>query len=162
MNISVTNELLVFFSSFIGGVLMGIIFDFFRIIRKIKKHGDILTAIEDILFWIISSVLVFFIVLYFNSGEIRWYIFVALVIGSVLYYLTISSFLRKIVLWIISFLIKIIKFLIKSITFPFIFILKPLKKPILILFKKIKLTSRRICFKIKSDCSVFKKNLKRI
>ncbi|MDR0979226.1 MAG: spore cortex biosynthesis protein YabQ [Lachnospiraceae bacterium] len=70
------NQLYLFFIFVLTGLLIGILFDVFRILRKSFKTPDGITYIEDVLFWIISGILVLFTVLKFNNGEFRNYIFI--------------------------------------------------------------------------------------
>lgn len=40
----------------INGVIIGLLFDFFRILRKSFNTKDFVTYIEDILFWILTRI----------------------------------------------------------------------------------------------------------
>ena len=60
------------------GVLISIIFDIFRIFRKLFKTSDIITNIEDIIFWIITSTIFLIAIFYFNNGEFRGFIFIGI------------------------------------------------------------------------------------
>ena len=40
-----------------NGVIIGILFDFFRILRKSFKTPDFVTYIEDVIFWILTGLL---------------------------------------------------------------------------------------------------------
>ena len=51
------------------GILIGLIFDFFRILRRSFKTNTIITALEDILFWLISGFILLFAVFILNNGE---------------------------------------------------------------------------------------------
>lgn len=121
-------QLYSFFIFTILGLLIGIIFDIFRILRKTFKTTDILTYIEDILFWFITGILTLAFIFKFNNGELRFYIFIGISIGSIIYMLFISNFFIKINILIFNiiktFIYKIIHFL----TIPFIFIFSLLKK----------------------------------
>ena len=48
----VTNQAYLFFIFTMNGILIGLLFDFFRISRKVFKTNDVMTYIEDVLFWI--------------------------------------------------------------------------------------------------------------
>ena len=99
----------------ITGILIGIIFDIFRVIRKTFKTPDFITYIEDLIFWMITGVLLLFTILKFNNGEIRSYIFVGLGVGIIIYLLAISKLFIKVNVIIISFFKKIISFIFKYI-----------------------------------------------
>ena len=57
----VTNQAYLFLIFIINGIIIGVLFDFFRILRKTIKTKDAITYIQDILFWILQ-VLSFYIV----------------------------------------------------------------------------------------------------
>lgn len=109
----------------ICGIAIGIFFDIFRILRRAFKTPNIITYIEDIIFWIFSGVFFLFILFKFNNGQIRSYVVIGLLIGILLYMLTISKYFIKVSVTIINFVKKIITYPIKLIFNIFKKILKP-------------------------------------
>lgn len=89
MNIFSQEQIFIFF--LIIGIIIGIIFDIFRVIRKSFKHYDLVTLIEDIIFTIISGTLVIYSIIKLNGGEIRFYLFLGISFGILIYSLTISN-----------------------------------------------------------------------
>ena len=81
---------IVFIFFFIIGWIVGIIYDFFRILRKNIKTSNTVTLIEDIIFIIICLVLILFGIIKLNNGIIRFYLFIGLFFGILIYFLTIS------------------------------------------------------------------------
>lgn len=81
----------IFILFFVIGLIISIIFDFFRAIRKNFKSSDFVTLIEDIVFLGITSFLIIFSIIKINGGEVRFYIFLAIFFGILLYSLTISN-----------------------------------------------------------------------
>ena len=117
-------EQLYIFSMFtINGLIIGAIFDLFRGIRKTFKCNNIITYIQDILFWILSGILIIIFMYLYTDGCIRSFIFVGLSIGIIFYLLTVSKYVFKIYV----FLLKNIKYLLYWIFFPFRFVYKLLK-----------------------------------
>ena len=55
MSAYMTGELLLFARAFWNGALLLLIYDVIRILRGVVSHGKILTAAEDLLFWIFSA-----------------------------------------------------------------------------------------------------------
>ena len=53
----VTNQAYLFCIFIINGIIIGILFDFFRILRKTFKTSDLITYIEDSLFWILTGII---------------------------------------------------------------------------------------------------------
>ena len=85
-----------FFIFIILGMLVAFIFDFFRALRKTFKTNDVITYIEDILFWIISGFLIMSSIFKFNDGEIRFYLFVGLLLGIFIYIILLTKLINKI------------------------------------------------------------------
>ena len=51
----IINQAYIFAVFMINGIIIGILFDIFRILRKTIKTNDIFTYIEDIIFWIMTG-----------------------------------------------------------------------------------------------------------
>lgn len=81
----------VFIFFFIIGIMIGIIFDIFRVVRKSFKTADVITFFEDLIFIIISGVLIIFGIIKINGGEVRFYLFLGIFFGILIYLLTISN-----------------------------------------------------------------------
>ena len=89
------NQLYTLFVFILSGAVIGILFDLFRILRKSFKTPDIITYIEDILFWILTGLFLLYIIFKYSFGQLRIYMFVSLIIGIVIYFLTISKYFIK-------------------------------------------------------------------
>ncbi len=68
----------VFIFFFIIGIIIGIIFDIFKVLRKSFKTPDIITFIEDLIFIVLSGILLIFGILKLNGGEIRFFLFLGI------------------------------------------------------------------------------------
>ena len=55
----------------LNGLIIGLLFDFFRILRKAIKTPDFMTYIEDTLFWILTGFLILYSIFTYNDGQIR-------------------------------------------------------------------------------------------
>ena len=117
------------------GIVIGVLFDIFRIIRRSFKTPDFLTYIEDILFWLMAGIILLFTIFTFNNGEIRLYIFVSLLFGLTIYLLTLSKFFIKINVKIIEIIKKIVCYPIKLI---YNFIKRFIFRPIIFVFNNIR------------------------
>ena len=90
------NEFNVFLSFVLIGLIIGFLFDFFRILRRSYKTPDAVTIIEDIIFWITSGILILLGIFVLNEGKIRAYLFLGLIAGIFLYIAVISKYVMKI------------------------------------------------------------------
>ena len=100
-------ELYTFFLFILTGMSIGILFDFFRIIRKNFKTKDFITYIHDFLFWIFAGVILLYSIFTFNNGELRGYIIIGILIGTLIHILIFSKLLMEISSKIIEILKKI-------------------------------------------------------
>lgn len=117
------NQAYLFLIFSITGVIIGFLFDFFRILRRSIKTINIVTYIEDILFWVLAGLLILYNIWFFNNGEIRIFMFFGIVIGVLIYMLTLSNIL-------IGIFTKFLQILFKFLKIPFKVILEFLKKRI--------------------------------
>ena len=105
----INNQGQLFLVFIINGIIIGIFFDLFRILRKSFKTSNFITYIEDFLFWILTGFSILFTLFKFNNGEIRLYMFLAIVIGILIYMIIFSSYIIKVNVSIIIIIKKIIK-----------------------------------------------------
>ena len=148
------NQLSTLLYFILTGVIIGILFDIFRILRKSFKTSDIITYIHDFLFCILTGVILLFSIFTFNNGELRGYIFIGIIFGIIIYLLLFSKYFIKILVSIISFIKKIIGYPIKKI---YHFTKKYLLKQIYTFFTKIKENIPKINLKIKKDDKISNK-----
>lgn len=144
----------VFVIFLLAGFVIGILFDCFRISRKVIKTPDFVTALEDGTFWILTGIFITYMIFVFHNGEIRLFLILATFLGISIYYLTISKFFMK---YTIAFIQLLIKFLVKPILKMLYFLLKPLK--ILVSFFKKKIIFCLI--KIKNQKKMLKEKTKK-
>ena len=112
----------------INGFIIGLLFDFFRILRKSIKTADLITYVEDALFWILSGFIILYSIFTYNNGEIRLYMFLAIILGILIYIFFISKFILKISLLIINFFKNIFLKIFNVLKIPFHFLLKLIRK----------------------------------
>ncbi len=124
----ITNQVYLFFIFIANGIIIGLLFDVFRILRRTMKTSDFITYVEDILFWILTGFSILYSIFVFNNGEIRFFMFLAIGLGITCYMLLFSSFIIKTNVVIINFFKKIISIIFNIIKLPFKYILKLIKK----------------------------------
>ena len=61
------SEVYIFFIFILLGFIIGIIFDIFRILRRSFKTKDLITYLQDILFWLITGALILYTTFKFNN-----------------------------------------------------------------------------------------------
>lgn len=145
------NQAYLFLIFTLNGVLIGLFFDFFRILRKSFKTINLITYIEDILFWILTGISIIFCMYHFSAGSLRFFMFLGLLFGFVLYLLTLSKIIIKTVVSLITILKKMVHQILKIIIIPLRFLYTMIDK---ILFRPIYL------FSIKTKSFLTKKSKK--
>ena len=123
-----TNQLHLFVIFLISGILVGLVFDFFRILRKSFKHPDIVIYIQDVLFWIITGIILLYLSFLFNDGEIRIFMILGSILGFFIYMFTVSKMIIKISVYIILKIKKIIYSILKTILIPIKYLIKIIRK----------------------------------
>ncbi|MDV2887301.1 spore cortex biosynthesis protein YabQ [Alkalihalophilus pseudofirmus] len=67
------------------GIWLGAAIDTYgRFLRK-RRSFHWLTALKDVLFWLIQGLIVFYVLLESNHGEVRFYVFLAILCGYACY-----------------------------------------------------------------------------
>lgn len=153
----ITNQAYLFLIFVVNGLIIGLLFDFFRILRLSFKTKDFITYIEDIIFWIMTGIIILYSIFAFNNGEIRFFMFLGIALGVVLYITLFSSY-------IISISVHIITFLKKIFIIPFSYVFKILKKifirPISFITINIRKFSTNLFKKVKVNKPMRQKNAK--
>jgi len=144
----------------ITGVILSIIFDVFRILRRSFKTSDIITNLEDIIFGLVTGIIVLLSIFLFNNGELRLFVFIGIASGITIYMLCFSRYFIKINMAIINTIKKIIFFTTKPFIILFKFIKKLLFKPISFVCINIKLLIKKIFINPIKISKKHKKNIK--
>lgn len=136
-------QFLTLLTMIVSGMGFGAVLDTYNYFLNRKNRKRWLVFIQDILFWIVISLSIFYILFLVNKGEIRFYIFLSLLCGFSAYQALIKKLYMKCLLLIIRFSLwtfqMIKKLFYLFIALPIIWLLQ-LTKSILILVKKILLT----------------------
>ena len=148
------NQAYLFLIFTLNGVFIGLLFDFFRILRKTFKTINLITYIEDIMFWILTGISIIFCMYKFSDGSLRLYMFLGLAFGIIMYMLTISKFIIKTFVILINAIKKIIITPIKII---YKILKKYILKPIYNIYNK---TRKNVTKTVKKDKKSKKISLK--
>jgi len=103
--------------SILSGILTGILFDLYNIIRGVKIP-KIIVIIEDILFWILTAIIVFAFLLYTNYAFLGPYVYIFMILTLIVYLKLISPTVLKIEKYIISSFGKFIRIIFKNLIYP--------------------------------------------
>ncbi|MHC6181423.1 spore cortex biosynthesis protein YabQ [Clostridium sp. JNZ X4-2] len=85
MIISIGDQIRLIIFSIMAGIITGVLFDFYRLIRGFTGLNKIVIFIEDTLFWIFAAIIVFIFLMYVNYAYLRMYVYILLAVGIYLY-----------------------------------------------------------------------------
>lgn len=148
-------ELRFFLASVLWGIILLVIYDGVRVLRRIVKHTKAAEWLEDILFWVVSGCLIFRMMYEMNDGRIRSFSILGVTLGMVLYHYSVSSFLVKkmsqgirglihIIKTVITFLMKPLAFVIKRLKWILEFFFKLFWRPLRFLRKSLKKLAKKV------------------
>ncbi|MDO5780231.1 MAG: spore cortex biosynthesis protein YabQ [Clostridium sp.] len=102
----------------LAGILTGLMFDLYRIIRG-SKVPKIIIVVEDILFWGLSAMVVFTFLLYTNYAFLGVYVYAFMLISLGLYMKFVSNKCIRFELEVVNGVSKILRVIFKNIIYPF-------------------------------------------
>lgn len=75
----------VFLHSFLCGFLLWFLYDALLILRRTWRHGAVLMAVGDLLFWLIAAGMIFSMLYTYNYGRVRGYAVFGVFVGILLH-----------------------------------------------------------------------------
>lgn len=102
----------------LAGILTGLMFDLYRVIRG-SKVPQIIIVVEDILFWVLSAMVIFTFLLYTNYAFLGVYVYAFMLISLGLYMKFISNKCIRFELEVVNGLGKMLRVIFKNIIYPF-------------------------------------------
>lgn len=118
MSSYIHHEMLLFLQAVITGAVLLLCYDFLRALRRVIPHTAFFVAAEDLIFWLCSGFLFFSSVYRSNQGTLRFFLFLGIFLGGLLWALTISTFFVKLCTRILEVPAVLLKILIKWLLFP--------------------------------------------
>lgn len=104
----IAGELEFFGLAVLRGILTLAIYDALRILRRVAPHADWAVALEDLLYWILTALLIFQLLYRENDGAVRGYALLAVALGMLLYHRIVSGWLVEQVSGLLSAVLGIL------------------------------------------------------
>ena len=79
------------------GIMLGILFDIYRILRLRFRPHWVITTVADLMYCLLAAAVAFAALLISNWGEFRFYVVIALVSGVFFYYRLASRYVMKLI-----------------------------------------------------------------
>ncbi|QTN01274.1 spore cortex biosynthesis protein YabQ [Sediminibacillus dalangtanensis] len=93
-----------------GGVYVGAAIDTFRRFERSWKHRVLFSYGMEISFWLLQTLILFYLLYKVNQGELRFYIFLALLCGFATYKALFEHLYQRLLEKLIGFLIALYRF----------------------------------------------------
>ena len=87
-------QIYIFMITLYGGLAAGVVYDIYRLIRRVTKKGRWLTVLLDVLFIITLGLIMLAVMYLANEGELRLFTFVGFALGFALYMAGLSLFVE--------------------------------------------------------------------
>lgn len=84
-----------FLLTFILGIIVGLIFHYYQLTIRSMGVGKYPLYLMDLILWIIMIIFIASALLLINQGEMRVYVFIALLIGGLVYYKCLARHLQQ-------------------------------------------------------------------
>lgn len=94
---SINLEVKLFLASVVWGIILVVLYDVIRILRRVIRHNCLVAGMEDVIFWSVSAILIFRMMYEINDGGIRGFAVGGVLIGMILYHYSISDYLVYII-----------------------------------------------------------------
>ncbi|EES49149.1 spore cortex biosynthesis protein YabQ [Clostridium botulinum] len=117
MPLTLTMQFNLLMYSVIAGIITGFLFDIYRGIRGLNSI-KIITVIEDILFWILTALIIFTFLLYTNYAFLTPYVYIFIIISLLIYLKVISSYFYSLEQLIIRKVNTFLRIIFKNLIYP--------------------------------------------
>ena len=119
MSDAISMEIRFFLASVLSGIILLIVYDVIRIIRRVIKHAWFFVALEDLIFWLLSGLFIFRMMYEMNNGTIRGFAVLGMLLGMIIYNQSLSPFfvkgLSEFILLVKRGIAKVLRFLSKPV-----------------------------------------------
>ncbi|WP_338113333.1 spore cortex biosynthesis protein YabQ [Paenibacillus artemisiicola] len=132
MSVSLSVQWWTMMTMLLSGIGMGIVFDGYRVVSDELRISRIWVPVFDLLYWIAATLTVFQVLSSSNHGEVRFYVFLGLLLGIGCYYWLFSKLTVRLVKLLIETVRAVTRFTVRC--FQLLIV-----KPLVLLFRLAKL-----------------------
>jgi spore cortex biosynthesis protein YabQ len=94
-----------------SGIILGVLLDIYRVLKGRFRFRGWVVSLIDLLYWTVAAGLVFGLLMWSNWGVLRFYVFLAVVLGIALYYFWMSRTMIRLISWtirLVEWMIRIV------------------------------------------------------
>ncbi len=115
MSQNIVQEITFFLHSILLGLIITFAYDWILIARRLVRHGRLFMSAEDLIYWFVCGIGVFYVLYRENSGVLRWFAVLGATLGMLFYkiifknrFINIMSTCIHKMMWLISRVIQIV------------------------------------------------------
>ncbi|HCJ56877.1 spore cortex biosynthesis protein YabQ [Lutispora sp.] len=125
-------QVYVFSITVYGGIIIGLAYDMYRVIKGVHRTKGMITSLWDILFLLMTLMIAVWAIFSSNYGDLRIYVFIGFVVGFFLYEKIISKIAAALFSYILQSIRAAVKrgsrLIILPLRFLWYFIVRPFSK----------------------------------
>lgn len=91
--VTLAGQFYAFLLTIVAGASVGIVFDFYRVLRSNRNPKRWVSVVYDILYWVVVTPTVVIFLLVGNWGDLRYYVLLGMGLGLFVYFQVFSSFI---------------------------------------------------------------------
>lgn len=149
MNSFVSTQAIIFLLSILNGIFLGFLYDLLRVFRRMIKHPRWLVGLQDLVYWVVCSLIIFMEVFRNNDGNLRGFLCLGVCLGLILYFMTLSKLILAVFMKVYGIILKIVKTLLRIVWLPIKILLKPIYFIIRKIYKYLKKLGKWLIIKYK-------------
>lgn len=132
---NINEQLLIFLYAIALGVAFGVVYCALRIVKTLLGSGRIIEAVINLIYFPVCAIIFFFFVISVGGGEWRFYMILGIMLGAIIYILTLGRLLTEPVCKLITTIQKFLLKILRKIKGKIVKI--DLKKKVLVLYNKL-------------------------
>jgi spore cortex biosynthesis protein YabQ len=114
--LTIHGQVFYFLFSCLCGIIMGFIYDLFRVKRLLFKTKKIYILIDDLFYWMIMGSFLLLGHHHVLKGQLRFFMLLGLILGTILYMMTLSKLIIRFFYFLTNLIRKPFDWILK--TFP--------------------------------------------
>lgn len=123
-----------------GGLYIGFAQDTYRRLATLWRNNRLLVYLFEIAFWLIQTIVLFYMLYRVNDGEIRLYIVLACFLGFSMYVVFLQKVYLRVLDWLTLIIKKTLVIIYRIISVPILFLFRLIKAIIIMLWN--------VCYKV--------------
>lgn len=118
MLIDIVYQGILFAASILAGIIVGILFQMYKLIIRDYRGRKITVSIMDVLFWIISGIIVYYWLFVICNAIIGFYVILLIFIGIAIYYFILAPILESSIEFLIYKGYRFLRVFLRTIFYP--------------------------------------------